>query len=74
MKLPIVKPKELVRVLDSMGCIEKRHTGSHKIFYYPRLQKIISVPIHTKDIKKGLLRAIIKELELSLEEFIVLYQ
>ncbi len=69
MRLLAIKPKELIRVLEKQGCIFKRQTGSHRIFYYPSNQKIIVVPIHAKDIKKGLLHSIIKELDLSVEEF-----
>lgn len=69
MKLPSAKPKELVRVLNKLGCIQKRQTGSHRIFYYPKNHKIIPVPIHNKDLKKGLLYAVVKELDLSVDEF-----
>lgn len=72
MKLPVVKPRQLIRVLEKKSCILKRQTGSHRIFYYPERQKIVTVPIHTKDLKKGLLYSIIKELDLSVEEFIKL--
>ena len=54
MKLPIVKPRELIRVLEKKGCIFKRQTGSHRIFYYHKKQRIIVVPVHTKEIKKGI--------------------
>ena len=70
MKLPIIKPRELIRVLEKKGCILKRQTGSHRIFYYPEKQRIIVVPVHAKEIKKGLLRSIIKELDLSNKEFL----
>jgi len=70
MKLPIIKPSQLIKVLEKQGCISKRQTGSHRIFYCPYNQKIITVPIHSKDIKKGLLYSIIKELDLSVEGFI----
>ena len=69
MKLPIVKPKQLIKVLKKKGCVFKRQTGSHRIFYYPEKQKIILVPIHPKEIKKGLLHSILKELNISVEEF-----
>jgi predicted RNA binding protein YcfA (HicA-like mRNA interferase family) len=61
-----------IKVLERQGCILKRQTGSHRIFYYPEKRKIIIVPIHAKDLKKGLTRAIVKELDLSAEEFIKL--
>jgi predicted RNA binding protein YcfA (HicA-like mRNA interferase family) len=69
MKLPVIKPKQLVKVLKKKGCVFKRQTGSHQIFYYPEKQKIITVPVHSKDLKMGLLRSIIKELDLSVEQF-----
>jgi len=70
MKLPVIKPQQLIRVLEKKGCVFKRQTGSHRIFYCSYNQKIITIPIHNRDIKKGLLRSIIKELNLSIEEFI----
>ena len=69
MKLPIIKSKQLVRVLKKLGCVKKRQTGSHRIFYCSMQRRIISVPFHNKDLKKGLLGAIIKDLDLSLDEF-----
>ena len=72
MKLPIIKPKQLFKVLLKKGCIEKRQTGSHRIFYYPEKRRIIVIPIHSRDIKRGLFHSIIKELDLSVNEFIKL--
>jgi len=72
MKLPIVKPKQLIRVLEKKGCIFKRQTGGHRIFYYPGKQRIITIPIHPRDLKRGLVRSIIRELDLSIEEFVEL--
>ena len=72
MKLPVIKPKQLVKVLEKKGCVFKRQTGSHRIFYYPEKQKIITLPTHAKDLKKGLLHSIVKELDLSVEEFVKL--
>ena len=66
------KPKEVVRILQKLGYIPKRQTGSHLIMYHPKKHKIIPVPIHSKDIKKGLLRAIIKEAESTEQEFLKL--
>ena len=68
-QFPIIKPRQLIRVLEKLGCIKKRQTGSHQIFYYPQKHIIISVPIHNRDIKRGLLRAIIGDLGLPVEEF-----
>ncbi len=73
-KLPVIKGKELVKFLETLGFRVTRTKGSHV-----RLRaddgRITTVPVHKdKEIPKGLLRKIIREdLELSLEEFSKLY-
>jgi len=64
MKFPSLRHKKIIRVL------EVRQTGSHLILLNQESKKIISVPIHNKDIKKGLLIGIIKQAGLTTEEFI----
>ena len=66
------KPNEVVKILKKLGYLSKRQTGSHLIMYNPKKNKIIPIPIHTKDLKKGLLKGIIKEAESSEREFISL--
>lgn len=66
------KPKEVVSILNKLGFIRKRQTGSHIIMYSSKLSITISVPIHTKDIGKGLMKSIIKNAESSDEEFLKL--
>jgi predicted RNA binding protein YcfA (HicA-like mRNA interferase family) len=52
MKLPVIKPQQLIKVLEKKECVFKRQTGSHRIFYCPYNQKIITISIHNRDIKK----------------------
>lgn len=66
------KSKEVVKILRKLGFIEKRQTGSHLIFYSPTRKSIIPVPIHNKDLKRGLLRSIIKQAGSSEAEFLQL--
>ncbi len=66
------KPKEVVRILEKLKFIQKRQTGSHLMMFHPVSKIIIPVPIHRKDIKKGLLRSIIKQAQSTEEEFIKL--
>lgn len=73
MRLPTLKPQEVVRILKKIGFTEARKTGSHLILFNKELKKIISVPIHNKDIKRGLLISIIKQTGLTPEEFIKLH-
>lgn len=64
------KSKEVVRILEKLGFIQKRQTGSHLIMFNPKSKVIIPVPVHAKDVKKGLLRGIIKQVQSSEEEFL----
>lgn len=66
------KSKEVVSILQKLGYVQKRQTGSHLIIQNSKLNRIIPVPMHTKDIKKGTLKSIIKQAESTEEEFIKL--
>lgn len=72
MKVPSLRHKKLVKALKKIGFEEARQTGSHLILLNKKSKKIISVPIHNKDIKRGLLTGIIKQAGLTTEEFIKL--
>jgi len=66
------KPREVVSILQKLGFIRKRQTGSHVIMHSPTLKSTIPVPMHTKDIKKGLLKSIIKQADSTEQEFLKL--
>ena len=66
------KAREIVKILQKLEYIQKRQTGSHLIMYNPKVKRIIPVPIHTKELKKGLVRAIIKQAVSTEEEFLKL--
>jgi predicted RNA binding protein YcfA (HicA-like mRNA interferase family) len=66
-KLPAIKPKKLIKILNQLGFDFYRQTGSHRI--YVKDEKQVIVPYHNKDLKKGTLIQIIKGTELSIDEF-----
>lgn len=66
------KPKEVISILQKLGFIRKRQSGSHVLMYNPETKENIPVPLHTKDIKRGLLLDIIKKADSVEEEFIKL--
>jgi len=69
-KLPIIKAKDLTRVLRRLGFSEHHRVGSHAQFKHPDGRRV-TVPVHPgKDIKKKTLKGIIDDLEISVEEFI----
>ena len=72
-KLPIVSDKEVIKALSKIGFVHVRTKGSHAILNKQTdTGKItIPVPLH-KEIAKGTLKSIMKQAELSLEDFLKL--
>lgn len=70
-KLPIVKSKDLVSALKSVGFLEHRQRStSHLVMKHNDGRRTI-VPMHSnKDIPKGTLLAIIKDIQITKEELI----
>ncbi len=66
------KAKEVVRILEKLGFVKKRQTGSHLIMFHPVSKKIIPIPVHAKDIKFGLMKSIIKQADSTEKEFLKL--
>jgi predicted RNA binding protein YcfA (HicA-like mRNA interferase family) len=62
------KSSEVLRKLLKAGFIETRSSGSHRILRHPDGRQTY-VAIHPGDIATGTLRAILKQAELSEEEF-----
>jgi len=67
--LPIVKPKDVIRVALRLGFVFDRQSGSHAIYYREKDKKRIVIPIHPREIKKKTLHGIIKDMEIDVEEF-----
>ncbi|MDP3955118.1 MAG: type II toxin-antitoxin system HicA family toxin [bacterium] len=65
--LPIIKPQELTKIIQKQGFVKNRQSGSHAIFVHPD-GRWTSVPLHSKTIGKGLLRKILRDIEVSPKE------
>jgi predicted RNA binding protein YcfA (HicA-like mRNA interferase family) len=68
MKLPVVKPKMVIRALKRTGFAVHHTTGSHYFLKKGKLR--VSIPYHNKDLKPGTLASIIAQAGLTVEEFI----
>ncbi len=68
-KLPIINYKTLARKLEKAG-FQYVRTKKHQV--YCHLEKNLTIPIpknHRGDIPKGTLRAIIHQMEMSVDDF-----
>lgn len=70
-KLPQISGRECVAALEKIGFYFVRQTGSHLYMRRDDPFKQISVPNH-KTLKKGMLRNIIRDSGLTVDEFIEL--
>ena len=68
-RMPMLKAKDIIRVLKVLGFFEVRTKGSHIFFKHPD-GRVSLVPKHGgEDIGRGLLRQILREIKITSEEF-----
>lgn len=71
-KLPILPGKSIIRVLEKAGFRAIRQESSHVRMKHPD-GRVTTVPVHdAQDVGRGLLRKILRDAELSREEFMTL--
>ena len=68
-RLPQVNPRKLVNALKKAGFEEYDQKGSHLILVDEEKNLQTSVPIHSGDVGRGLLKKILKQAGISEEEF-----
>jgi len=69
-KYPVLKPREVVAILEKLGFVEARQRGSHKQ-YRREDGRSTTVPFHQgRDISPILLRQIAKDVGLTIEELL----
>ena len=68
--IPVLKPQEVIKILEDIGFVEVRQRGSHKQFRHGD-GRGTTVPLHKgRDISPPLLREIASDIHLTVEEFL----
>jgi predicted RNA binding protein YcfA (HicA-like mRNA interferase family) len=68
--IPVLKPREVVAVLQTLGFVEVRQRGSHKQFRHAD-GRVTTVPFHQgRDISPSLLRKIAQDIGMDAREFV----
>lgn len=65
--LPIIRPEKLARIIQKRGFMKVRQSGSHAVFSHSD-GRWTTIPMHRKTLGKGLLRKILRDVEVSPEE------
>ena len=70
-KHPVLKPREVVAILEKLGFFEARQRGSHKQYRHAD-GRSTTIPFHAgRDISPVLLRQIAKDIRLTVEEMLL---
>jgi len=69
-KLPPLKPRQVVRALERAGFYQARQRGSH--LQLKRGNLLVTVPMHTGDLNPSTLRSIIRQAQMTVNEFLAL--
>jgi predicted RNA binding protein YcfA (HicA-like mRNA interferase family) len=68
--IPVLKPQEVIRILEAMGFLVVRQRGSH-IQLRHEDGRATTVPMHKgRDISPSLLRKIVSDTRLTMDEFL----
>ena len=71
--LPVIRPKEVIRALERAGFFVRRISGSHYILkHQTKVTLRVTVPFHSRDLKRGTLQSIVKQAGFTNEEFLKL--
>lgn len=68
-KLPVIGAKDMIRALERAGFYFHHQTGSHITMKHVDRRRV-TVAFHVGDMKRGMIRAILREANISIEDFI----
>jgi predicted RNA binding protein YcfA (HicA-like mRNA interferase family) len=72
-RLPALGAKDVIRALQRAGFVVSRTSGSHcRLVHSVDPARKVTVPVHSGDLKRGTLRAIISQAGLTVLEFTAL--
>ncbi|MBL7159068.1 type II toxin-antitoxin system HicA family toxin [Candidatus Microgenomates bacterium] len=70
-KLPQIKPREIEKALTKLGFISRSGKGSHVVYKHLDGRRTV-IPNHRRPVRVGTLRAILKQVDITIEEFLKL--
>lgn len=67
-KLVPIKGRLLIKFLENLGFVQRDAEGAHVFLKHPDGRTTV-VPVHNKEISRGLLRKILNDVQVSVEEY-----
>jgi len=69
-RIPVLKAREVIAILEALGFVQVRQRGSHKQFRHPDGRNT-TVAVHQgRDLSPILLRQIAKDIGMAIDEFL----
>jgi len=69
LKLPDLSPQRVIRVLGRFGWAVRREGKRHTLLEHTEKRNLVTIPRHRR-LKRGTLKAILREAEISIPEFL----
>lgn len=70
-KLSGFRYREIIKILKKFGFeFYRQAAGSHEIWFNPETKRFTTIPNHTGDMPEGTLRAILKQSDIEIEDFL----
>ena len=73
-RLSGLKPKRVVKAFQRLGWVVARQRGSHCVLIREGSPVNLTVPIHAREIKQGLLRGLLAKAGISARDFLEAYR
>ena len=67
-RLKIITSVEMCKILETLGFDMIRQRGSHKFFRHGDGRTTV-IPMHAKDLDRGLIRKILSDIALTVDEY-----
>ena len=72
-RLPALKPRQIIRALESAGFFVHHQTGSHvQLKHRAKPGLRVTVPAHTVDVPRHVVQSILRQAEMSTDDFLKL--
>ena len=70
-RLAGVKYRQIIKKLKKLGFVfDRQAAGSHEIWFNPATDKYATIPNHPGDMPEGTLRAILRQADVTAEQFL----
>ena len=68
-KLPVIKPREIIKILKKDGFMLVRSDGAHQRYHHKDGRKV-TVSFHNRPLKRGTLKSILRQADFTVDDLL----